>query len=162
LNPLRNHQAGLPRTLPDPGVNYFAIVSGIGVAKTVAERRSNAMHREIAGPLKSDPQTSPGAPNNPTALLRASEKQFKSIRQPGLVPNLKTGAAGGIVYDSAINDGNFRANDQLGHIGFSACWSNASKPSRIHHRPLLGLEKPASNFADYAEYFEHFVQFYGY
>jgi hypothetical protein len=162
LNPLRNHPAGPPSTLPDQGVNYFAISSGIGVATTVAERRSNAMHRENASPLKSDSQTSPGDPDNTATLLGATKHQFKSIRQLGLPPYLQASAASGIVYNSAINDGSLRANDQFGHIGISACWSNASKQSRIHRRPLLGLEKPASNFADYAEYFEHFVQFYGY
>src|SRR5438105_1206352 len=73
------------------------------------------------GFLECDPQTSSGAPNNTATLPGAAEQQLKSIWQPGLSRYLEACPAGGIVYNSAINDGSFRVNDQFGRVGISAC-----------------------------------------
>jgi hypothetical protein len=87
--------------------------------------------------LKRDPDTPPGAPDNPATLLDAAKQQFKSIGQLGLSPNLDAGAAGGIVHDPAIDDREFRVNDQFGDIGISACRPNACEPARMHDVRLL-------------------------
>jgi hypothetical protein len=91
--------------------------------------------------LKSDPQTSSRAPNDPATLLGATEQQLKSIRQPGLPKDFEAGATGGIVNHGAVNKGVFRPNDQFGRTGTFACRSNASEPSRIHTPPLALTQK---------------------
>src|SRR5258705_2313977 len=91
--------------------------------------------------LKSDSQTSSGAPDDPATLLGTTEYHLKSIRQPGLPKDFEAGATGGIVDNVAVNKGVFRPNDQFGRIGTLACRSNASKPSRIHTPPLAVTQK---------------------
>jgi len=88
--------------------------------------------------LKGYSQASSFAPNDTAAFLGAAEQQFKSIGQLGLPPYFEAGATGRIIYNSAINDGSFRANDQFGHVGSSACWPNACKPSRMHDSSPCG------------------------
>ena len=123
----------------------------------------SASHKHVCyvfatGPLKYDPETSSGVPNNTATLLGAAKQQFKSIGQLDLPPNLKACPSGGIVYDSAINDGIFRANDQFGHIGSSACRPYTYEPSRMLH-PLLRDLKPNGQIRRYLEYS---VDQYGY
>ncbi len=91
--------------------------------------------------LKSDSQTSSGAPDDPATLLGTTKYQLKSIRQPGLPKDFEAGATGGIVDNVAVNKGVFRPNDQFGRIGTFACRSNASKPSLIHAPPLAVTQK---------------------
>ena len=100
-------------------------------------RPANAKRCEIQGLSKCDPETSSVGPNNPAMLPGTAEQQFKSIRQLGLSRDLKACAARGIVYNSAINDGMFRANDQFRRIGIPACRPHTCEPSRMH-QCLLG------------------------
>jgi hypothetical protein len=92
--------------------------------------------------LKGYSQASSVVPNDTAAFLGAAEQQFKSIGQLGLSPNLKACAARRIIDNSAINDGCFRANDQFGRVGISACRPNACKPPRMHDSPLFGKIQP--------------------
>jgi hypothetical protein len=71
--------------------------------------------------LKRDPETSPGAPDNPATLLGPAEHQFKPTWQLGLARNLKACPTRGIIDDSAINRGVFGTNDHFASIGNSAC-----------------------------------------
>jgi hypothetical protein len=107
--------------------------------------------------LEDDPQTSSGAPNHTATLPGAAEHQLKSIWQLGLPRYFEACSAGGIVYNSAINDRGFRVNDQFGH-GISRRGPNTCEPSRIHRRPSK-TTRPTVNFA---EYFECFVERYSY
>src|SRR5258705_8858748 len=91
--------------------------------------------------LKSDSQTSAGAPDDPATLLGTTKYQLKSIRQPGLPKDFEAGATGGIVENVAVNKRVFRPNDQFGRTGTLACRSNASEPSRIHAPPLVLTQK---------------------
>jgi hypothetical protein len=88
--------------------------------------------------LKGYSQASPFAPDDAAALPGAAEHQFKSTGQLGLCPYLEACAARGIIYNSAINNGSFRANDQFGRVGSSAGWPNACKPSRMHDSSPYG------------------------
>jgi hypothetical protein len=109
------------------------------------------------GFLEYDPQTSSGAPNHTATLPGAAEHQLKSIWQLGLPRYLEACSARGIIYNSAINDGSFRVNDQFGH-GISRRGPNTCEPSRIHRRSSK-TTRPTVNFA---EYFECFVERYSY
>ena len=97
-------------------------------------------------------------PNHPTALLRDSKQQFKSIGHFGLRIYLEACAAGRIVNNVAINNGSLRANDYFG-LGTLARRANASKVSRIHYRPLPLIRNSSDRLADYPE---NFVSVYGY
>jgi hypothetical protein len=66
--------------------------------------------------LKCDPETPSGAPNDAAAFPGTAKHQFKSIGQLGLSGNLEACSTRGIIYNPAINDGIFRANDQFGQI----------------------------------------------
>jgi hypothetical protein len=126
--------------------------------------RAGAIH-ELIGPavgkrthfLEYDPQTSSGAPNNTATLLGAAEQQLKSIWQLGLPRYLEACSAGGIVYNSAINNRGFRVNDQFGH-GISRRRPNTCEPSRIHRRS----SKTTRSTDNFAEYLEGFVEPYSY
>jgi len=107
--------------------------------------------------LEYDPQTPSGAPNNTAALPGAAEQQLKSIWQPGLPRYLEACSAGGVVYNSAINNRSFRIYDQFGH-GISLRRPYACEPSRIHRRSSE-TRRSTDNFA---EYLEGFVEPYSY
>jgi hypothetical protein len=117
--------------------------------------RSAAGNR--TGVLEYDPQTSSGAPNHTATLPGAAEHQLKSIWQLGLPRYLEACPAGGIIYNSAIDDGSFRVNDQFGH-GISRRRPNTCEPSRIHRRS----SKTTRATVNFAEYFECFVERYSY
>jgi hypothetical protein len=125
-------------------------------AGAIRERMRSAAGKRT-GFLEHDPQTSSGAPNHTATLPGAAEQQLKSIWQLGLPRYLEACSAGGIVYNSAINDGSFRVNDQFGH-GISRRRPNTCEPSRIHRRSSK-TTRPTVNFA---EYFECFVECYSY
>ena len=107
--------------------------------------------------LEYDPQTSSGAPNNTAALPGAAEQQLKSIWQLGLPRYLEACSAGGVVYNSAINNRSFRINNQFGH-GISLRRPYTCEPSRIHRRSSE-TRRSTDNFA---EYLEGFVERYSY
>jgi hypothetical protein len=98
--------------------------------------------------LKCNSQTPPVAPNQPATLFGATKEQFKSIGKLYLPEYFKACAASRVVYNSAINDGKFRTNDEFGHIGIFARRPNASKQSRVHFRSLsvtqIGKQNPRS------------------
>lgn len=84
--------------------------------------------------LKCDSEAPSGAPDNPATFPGTAEQQFKSIGKFGLPPDLKAGPARRIIYNSAINNRGFGANDHFGRIGNSACRPHTCEPSRIHRR----------------------------
>ena len=88
--------------------------------------------KSSTGPLKNDSYASSGAPNNSATLFSTTEQQLKSSRQLDLPPDLQACPAGGIIYNSALNDGIFRANDQFGHIGISAWRPYTCESPRMH------------------------------
>jgi hypothetical protein len=131
-----------------------------GIAASAIRRKRELVRSAVGkrtGFLEHDPQTSSGAPNHTATLLGAAEQQLKSIWQLGLTRYLEACSTGGIVYNSAINDGSFRVNDQFGH-GISRRRPNTCEPSRIHRRS----SKTTRATVNFAEYFECFVERYSY
>jgi hypothetical protein len=131
--------------------------AGAGIAASASRERMRSAAGKRTAFLEYDPQTSSGAPNHTATLPGAAEHQLKSIWQLGLPRYLEACSARGIVYNSAINDGSFRVNDQFGH-GISRRRPNTCEPSRIHRRSSK-TTRPTVNFA---EYFECFVERYSY
>jgi hypothetical protein len=95
-----------------------------------------------------------GFPDHPATLLGAAVHHFKSVGQLGLAPDLKTGAAGRIIDNPAINNGSLRSDDQFGRSGHFARRANARKQSWIHDLPRalrVGFEQqcPRCDIAAY-------------
>ena|SRR5947209_18585343 len=97
--------------------------------------------------LERDSQPPARAPNNTATLLGTAVKQFKSIWNFDLSPNLETSAARGVVYNFAIDDGSFRIQNQFGRIGISSRRPNTCKSSWMRHRFFLVTRSQGGNFS---------------